>query len=165
MRNIKYSLQSEAYINELGSRTMSNYDNLLLDNQLCFALYAATNAITKSYRPKLKKVGLTYPQYLVLVVLWESDGLSIKGLMRLLKLDTGTLTPLVKRMEKAGLLTRVRSQKDERFVNVFLTNKGNNLRHRVADIQKQVACDAGLTTSAFFELRDTLRKLSESLAA
>ena len=144
---------------------MSNYENLLLDNQLCFALYAATNAITKAYRPKLKKVGLTYPQYLVLVVLWESDGLSMKGLMSLLKLDTGTLTPLVKRMEKAGLVTRVRSEKDERVVNVFMTTKAKKLEHKVTDIQKAVVCEAGLTKTAFFELRDTLNKLTESLAA
>lgn len=144
---------------------MSNYENLLLDNQLCFALYAATNAITKSYRSKLKEVGLTYPQYLVLITLLESDGQSIKGLMSLLKLDTGTLTPIVKRMEKTGLLTRVRSKKDERFVNVFLTNKGKNLRHKIADIQKQVACETGLSESTFFELRDALHKLTGTLAA
>ena len=152
-------------VNSAESGTMSNYKNLLLDNQLCFALYAATNAITKAYRPKLKEVGVTYSQYLVLVVLWESDGLSVNGIMHLLKLDTGTLTPLLKRMEAAGLLTRQRNLKDERVVNVFLTKKGKQLEHKVADIQKHVAHQAGLSVTAFKELKGTLHNLTESLSA
>ncbi|NIP30398.1 MAG: MarR family transcriptional regulator, partial [Candidatus Dadabacteria bacterium] len=91
---------------------MSNYENLLLNNQLCFALYAATNAIIRVYRPKLGSVGLTYPQYLVLLVLWESDGMTVKSLAQWLKLDSATITPLLKRLEKVGLLTRKRNAED-----------------------------------------------------
>lgn len=142
---------------------MSNYDNLLLDNQLCFALYSATNAITKTYRPKLKKVGLTYTQYLVLVVLWETDGLSINALSNALKLDTGTTTPLVKRMEKANLLKRQRSKQDERVVNLYLTKKGKNLEHKVADIQNYVACKSNLSDKKFKGLLNTLHRLTDDL--
>ena len=142
---------------------MTNYENLLLNNQLCFALYAATNAIIRTYRPKLGRVGLTYPQYLVLLVLWETDGMTVKGLAHRLKLDSGTLTPLLKRLESAGLLTRQRNEKDERVVNIYLTSKGSELKHEVAQMQKEVACQSGLKETEFFELRDTLHRLIETM--
>ncbi len=143
---------------------MSNYENLLLNNQLCFALYAATNAIIRVYRPKLGSVGLTYPQYLVLLVLWESDGMTVKSLAQWLKLDSATITPLLKRLEKVGLLTRKRNAEDERIVNIFLTEKGKDLEHEVAAMQKKVACQTGLKDKEFFELRDTLHRLVDTMS-
>lgn len=142
---------------------MSNYENLQLKNQLCFALYAATHAIIRSYRSRLGKVGLTYPQYLVLLVLWETDGMTVKSLAQRLTLDSGTLTPLLKRLENAGLLVRKRSTDDERVVNIFLTDAGRNLQHEVAAMQREVACQTGLSPVEFFALRDSLDRLVETI--
>lgn len=140
------------------------FKNLDLDNQLCFALYAATHAVTRSYRNKLENVGITYPQYLVLLVLWENDRQTVKELAFRLKLDSGTLTPLIKRIENAGLLTRERSKQDERLVHVSLTAAGKALEKSVAKIQKEVVCQTGLTTDEFFKLRDSLYKLTNSMS-
>lgn len=101
---------------------------LLLDNQLCFALYSTSLAMTKVYKPLLAELGVTYPQYLVLLVLWEADDISVSALGERLYLDSGTLTPLLKRMEQAGLLNRLRAKDDERRVQVSLTDAGKALR-------------------------------------
>ena len=142
---------------------MSNYENLQLKNQLCFALYAATHAVIRSYRTRLGTVGLTYPQYLVLLVLWESDGTTVKGLAQRLHLDSATLTPLLKRLDKAGLVARQRSAGDERVVNIFLTPEGRALEHQVTQMQREVACQTGLSPDEFFELRDSLNQLVETM--
>jgi len=102
--------------------------SLRLDNQLCFALYSASLAMTKLYKPLLDELDLTYPQYLALLVLWEQDGLSVSELGQRLNLDSGTLTPLLKRLEAAGLLTRLRDTEDERRVRVALTTEGRMLK-------------------------------------
>src|SRR3954464_9290117 len=102
--------------------------SLKLDDQLCFSIYAAGHAFNRFYKPLLEPLGLTYPQYLVLLTLWEQDGLPLKAIGERLALDSGTLTPLLKRMEEAGLLTRVRDTTDERQVLVSLTPKGRRLR-------------------------------------
>jgi DNA-binding MarR family transcriptional regulator len=107
---------------------------LLLDNQLCFALYSTSLAMTKLYKPLLDGLHLTYPQYLVMLVLWEQDGLAVSDLGQRLSLDSGTLTPLLKRMELAGLLKRQRSSEDERRVEVTLTAKGRKLKDRAAKV-------------------------------
>ncbi len=106
---------------------MTQYKNLKLDQQLCFALYAATHAITRTYRNALENFGLTYPQYLVMLVLWEGDGISVSAIANKLELDSGTLTPMLKKLEVAGLLSRTRNKRDERIVIVMLTDKGNKL--------------------------------------
>lgn len=142
---------------------MTNYENLQLNNQLCFALYAATHAIIRSYRSRLGNAGLTYPQYLVLLVLWETDGMTVKGLAQRLALDSGTLTPLLKRLENIGLVVRQRSTVDERVVNIFLTEEGRALEHEVARMQREVACQTGLSTTEFFALRDMLNRLTETI--
>jgi DNA-binding MarR family transcriptional regulator len=142
---------------------MTNYENLQLNNQLCFALYAATHAIIRSYRTRLSNAGLTYPQYLVLLVLWETDGMTVKGLAQRLALDSGTLTPLLKRLENIGLVARKRSTVDERVVNIFLTEEGRALEHEVASMQREVACQTGLSAEEFFALRDTLNRLTETI--
>jgi DNA-binding MarR family transcriptional regulator len=107
---------------------------LLLDNQLCFALYSASLAMTKLYKPLLASLDLTYPQYLVMLVLWEQDGQSVSDLGQRLSLDSGTLTPLLKRLEQSGLLTRQRAAQDERRVELHLTAQGQHLKTRAAKV-------------------------------
>jgi DNA-binding MarR family transcriptional regulator len=107
---------------------------LLLDNQLCFALYSASLAMTKLYKPLLNAIGLTYPQYLALLVLWERDGLTVSELGERLSLDSGTLTPLLKRLESAGLVSRLRDTADERRVHIQLTTDGRSLKARASHI-------------------------------
>jgi len=141
------------------------HDNLRLDNQLCFALYAATHAITRAYKGALGTVGLTYPQYLVMLVLWEADGLAVGSIASALDLDAATLTPLVKRLEHAGFVTRERRRNDERVVEVRLTPAGRTLQDEVARIQHNVACQTKLSTGEFTHLRTTLHRLVQTLAA
>ena len=107
---------------------------LRLDNQLCFALYSASLAMTKLYKPLLDELGLTYPQYLALLVLWERDGVTVSELGERLSLDSGTLTPLLKRMEVAGLVSRLRDTADERRVLIRLTSAGRHLKARAVGI-------------------------------
>ncbi|MDX1572622.1 MAG: MarR family transcriptional regulator [Methylophaga sp.] len=143
---------------------MSDYDNLMLDNQLCFALYSATNAITRVYRQLLDEHDLTYPQYLVLLVLWEKDGVAVRDLMHRLKLDSGTLSPILKRLERAGLISKQRNDIDERIVRISLTEKSKQLQPMIAEVQKQVACQTGLDNKEFFTLLQKLNKLAETLS-
>ena len=112
---------------------------LRLDHQLCFPLYACARKVTQAYTPFLKPLGLTYTQYLVMLVLWESDGLRVTELCERLYLDTGTLTPVLKKMEQAGLLDRRRSVQDERQVEVFLTQAGQDLKEQARNIPFQMA--------------------------
>ncbi len=107
---------------------------LQLDHQLCFALYSASLAMTKLYKPLLAELGVTYPQYLALLVLWERDGLRVSELCERLFLDSGTLTPLLKRLEAAGLVRRQRSSADERSVHIHLTDDGRALKDRAAAV-------------------------------
>lgn len=134
---------------------------LSLEQQLCFALYSASRAVTARYRPLLDELGLTYPQYLVLLALFERDGRSVKELGEELRLDSGTLSPLLKRMEAAGLLRRARSVEDERSVRVELTEPGAALRERIAEVP------AGLfrgTDVGVEEIADLRARLQDFLA-
>ncbi|PZX22375.1 Organic hydroperoxide resistance transcriptional regulator, MarR family [Cupriavidus phytorum] len=115
-------------------------DWLLLDHQLCFALYSSSLAMTKLYKPLLSELGLTYPQYLVMLVLWETETLSVSELGSRLALDSGTLTPLLKRLAASGLVTRTRDAADERRVLVSLTDAGRALRRRAEGIPEQMLC-------------------------
>lgn len=142
---------------------MSQFKNLQLDQQLCFALYSATNSITRLYRSLLDDYDLTYPQYLVLLVLWEKDNVAIKEVMKRLKLDSGTLSPIIKRLQNAGLVEKVRTDKDERIVRLMLTDKSRQLEPAIAKVQDKVACQTGLSSSEFFELLDRLNQLASSL--
>ncbi len=142
---------------------MPQFENLKLDRQLCFALYSATNSITRMYRGLLDEYDLTYPQYLVLVVLWEKDGIAIKEVMKRLNLDSGTLSPIIKRLQIAGLVEKVRTDKDERIVRLLLTDKARKLQPMIADVQNQVACQTELSSEEFFELLDRLNQLAASL--
>ena len=107
---------------------------LLLDNQLCFALYSTSLAMTRVYKPLLGEIGLTYPQYLAMLVLWEKDGLTVSALGERLYLDSGTLTPLLKRLESSGLIARLRDVEDERRVCITLTSAGRKLKGKAAKI-------------------------------
>jgi DNA-binding MarR family transcriptional regulator len=143
---------------------MTQHKNLLLNNQLSFALYSATNSIIRYYRIYLNEIGITYTQYLVLLVLWESENCSIKKIAEVLKLDSPTITPIVQKLEKLSLVKRVRSASDERVVIVSLTKAGIDLEVLVADIQNKFACKTHLKNKDFNELKDTLNKLAETMA-
>ncbi len=140
-------------------------DLLRLDRHLCFAVYAAGHAFTRFYKPRLSALGLTYPQYLVLLVLWEGDGLTVKALGERLYLDSGTVTPLLKRLEARGLLERRRDEEDERQVLVFLTPAGRELRKTALAIPLSVAGLGGAEVAAIDALRDDLVRLRAMLLA
>ena len=144
---------------------MTRYDNLLLDHQLCFALYAATNSIIRTYRKRLGTVGLTYPQYLVMLVLWQKDGLTVNELAKTLKLDAPTISSMLKRLQSIKFIKRQRDKKDERRTFIYLTKEGSDLEHSVAKLQEQFACKTGLNDKEFYELRDTLNELTDTLSA
>jgi DNA-binding MarR family transcriptional regulator len=136
-----------------------------LDNQLCFSLYAASLAMTKVYKPLLDALGLTYPQYLVMLVLWEGDGLTVSTLGERLSLDSGTLTPLLKRMEAAGWLTRERSSEDERRVHVVLTSTGRALQVQAAHVPLCVVAQSGLPLGEVIALNQQIKKLRTAMQA
>ncbi|GAA1773628.1 MarR family transcriptional regulator [Kocuria aegyptia] len=133
--------------------------DLRLDAQLCFALYAASRATTAAYREPLAELGLTYPQYLALLALWEEDGQTVSALGSRLRLDSGTLSPLLKRMETAGLLERRRGHDDERRVTVHLTPAGHRMRERAPAVQQRVLEASGLTTAEMETLRALARRI------
>ena len=145
--------------NETPPASAESHDLLRLDNQLCFALYAATRAITKTYRQKLGPMGLTYPQYLVLIVLWEKDGITISEIGRRLMLDSGTLTPLIKRLEGMDIVQRERGTDDEREVKVWLAPKGLDLKDLALDARRFVACRLDMTETEILALRADLMGL------
>lgn len=131
----------------------------MLDNQLCFSLYSASLAMTKLYKPLLDSLELTYPQYLVMLVLWEADGPSVSALGERLSLDSGTLTPLLKRMEAAGWLVRQRSAEDERRVHVWLSSQGRQLQARAAHIPGCVLAQSGLQLNELMVLNQQIKHL------
>jgi DNA-binding MarR family transcriptional regulator len=145
--------------------------SLLLDNQLCFAVYAAAHAFTAAYKPLLEPFGLTYPQYLVLLVLWEQDGVSLKEVGRRLQLDAGTLTPLLKRLEASGYVRRQRDPENERQLRLELTKAGRSLRGQIGVARERIVCALGggeepiqdLKTQ-LLEIVPKLRKLEPSRA-
>jgi DNA-binding MarR family transcriptional regulator len=135
-----------------------------LDEQLCFSLYAASRAVRARYRPLLDALGLTYPQYLVMLVLWESGPVTVRGLGRRLLLDSGTLSPVLKRLEGSGLVTRRRGVPDERSVEVALTPAGRALRARAEGIPPQIAEATGLDRTEFVRLVSELEALTARLS-
>ena len=132
---------------------------LKLESQLCFALYSTSLALTKQYKPLLQPLGLTYPQYLVLLVLWQHDGRGVNELCEQLFLDSGTLTPLLKRMEAAGWLTRTRALDDERRVIVKLAADGKALRPRAVSVARRLAQSTGCSTDELLALTRRLQAL------
>lgn len=134
-----------------------------LDNQLCFALYSANLALNKVYRQLLAPLQLTYPQYLVMLVLWEQDDVTVSEIGERLFLDSATLTPLLKRLESAGLLSRQRSRQDERQVVVTLSDTGRALQEKARGIPERVGCAAACGTATMTALKLELEKLRENL--
>ena len=144
---------------------MPDPEPLWLQNQLCFALYAATNAIVRSYRTRLGEMGLTYPQYLVLVTLIERPSMTSGELAKALRLDAGTLTPMLKRLTAAGLIERSRRVEDERIIDNRLSAKGLALQDRLMQAQAEVKCRTGLAEDEITTLRGVLQQLGGNLAA
>ena len=138
---------------------------LLLDNQLCFALYSASLAMTKVYKPLLEALGLTYPQYLVMLLLWEQDEVSVSALGERLYLDSGTLTPLLKRMQVSGWLVRNRSLQDERRVLVSLTEAGRQLKVKAATVPGCVVSSTHVGVSELMTLTQQVQALRRQLVA
>lgn len=143
------------------------YEQLKLGNQLCFPVYAASRLITREYQPLLDNLGITYPQYLTLMILWEEDGMPVNDIARKLILNTNTITPLLKRMEKDGIIRRKRSKDDERKVIVQLTAKGRDLQEQAALIPEQLAgrlIDGELKIDDLVRLKDMLDSMIRSLS-
>jgi DNA-binding MarR family transcriptional regulator len=137
----------------------------VLDQQLCFALYTASRAMTSCYRPMLDALGLTYPQFLVLLVLWERGDSAVTGIGHALQLETGTLSPLLKRLESTGFITRTRQTGDERSVVVGLTPAGRALEEQAAEVQRAANAATGLTDVEVVALRKSLHAVTGSLRA
>ncbi|RJG25066.1 MarR family winged helix-turn-helix transcriptional regulator [Massilia cavernae] len=138
-------------------------NTLALENQFCFALYSASHAMTKTYKPLLDRLGLTYPQYLVMLVLWERDGILVKDIGARLYLDSGTLTPLLKRLEANGLVARNRDPHDERQVRISLTSEGRSLRLTAQEIPAQVMSASGHPHDTLGHLRGQLATVRDDL--
>ncbi|MFO0618304.1 MAG: MarR family transcriptional regulator [Polyangiaceae bacterium] len=139
-----------------------------LDDQLCFALYAASRAVTRAYGPILAELGLTYPQYIVMLLLWEEDDRTVSELGERLGLDSGTLTPLLRRLEALGLVTRARSTEDERVVRIQLSAAGKRLERKAEKVPAAIGCRLGVDASPgrwkeLVKLRDALTELTCTL--
>jgi len=138
---------------------------LALDNQFCFALYSASLAMTKTYKPLLDKLGLTYPQYLVMLVLWERDSVPVKRIGERLLLDSGTLTPLLKRLETAELVRRTRSTEDERQVLIALTLKGESLREKARAVPQSILAASACSVGELVTMKNEIVALRDRLNA
>ncbi len=136
---------------------------LLLRNQVCFPLYSAANAVVRAYRPLLDELGITYLQYMVLMLLWEESPQNVKALGQSLNLDSGTLTPLLKRLEAKELVERRRSPEDERVRVISITPQGQALRARAADIPAQLACSIGLPAEKARQLKVLCEELLQAI--
>lgn len=143
--------------------SMSDDALLQLDNQLCFPLYSAANAVVRAYRPLLDELDLTYPQYLVMMVLWQQNAISVKTLGDKLHLDSGTLTPLLKRLETKGLVERRRSVADERVRELCLTDAGNALREQALSVPKAMVCKFNLDIDELVMLKQLCEKVASQL--
>ena len=138
-------------------------EQLKLENQLCFPLYACSRAITRAYGPLLEHVGLTYTQYITMMALWEYGPTSVHELGKRLHLDSGTLTPLLKKLEARGYISRVRDNEDERRLKVMLTQEGKELESKVADVPGQMACSVALTPEEGRQFAELLYKVISNL--
>jgi len=138
---------------------------LLLGNQLCFAIYSTAHAFNRVYKPLLDRLGLTYPQYLVMLVLWERDGVTVKDIGERLFLDSGTLTPLLKRLEAAELINRTRSTEDERQVLIALTSKGQALREKAKAVPPAIRAASDCSVGELSAMKNQLVALRDRLNA
>ena len=142
---------------------MSHAETVILEKQLCFAVYSASHAFTRAYRALLEPLGLTYPQYLVLLVLWEKDGMRVKEIGARLFLDSGTLTPLLKRLEGIGYVRRIRDANDERQVSIMLTPSGQALEKKAFSVPKDLQCMIGAPGDEIGLLAEQIAKLRNGL--
>ena len=149
----------------MATHKLSPDQALLLDNQLCFALYSTSLAMTRLYKPLLDELGLTYPQYLAMLVLWERDGLMVSELGERLYLDSGTLTPLLKRLEACGLIARIRDVQDERRVHITLTPAGRKLKARAAGIPGCILSASQCSIPELISLTQQVQALRQRLTA
>ncbi|MBU3214158.1 MarR family transcriptional regulator [Clostridium estertheticum] len=140
-------------------------ESLKLDNQLCFALYACSREITKLYKPELDKLGITYTQYIALLVLWEKDNITVKEIGIKLHLDSGTLTPLFKKLECMNLVKRTRDTVDERNVYITLTPAGVELKKMAICIPKEIFCSTGLSLENAITLKENVNSLLSNLTS
>lgn len=138
---------------------MENLKQLKLENQICFPLYVIAKEITGLYRPFLDELDMTYSQYLVMMVLWENDGLTVSHIGDKLFLDSGTLTPLLKRLETKGFIVRKRKKEDERVVEAFLTEVGKQLQQKACEIPKKIQQKIGIEPEDLIQLKDTIQKI------
>lgn len=138
---------------------MDKYRNLKLENQLCFSLYATSREVIRSYKPILDQYNLTYTQYITLLVIWEDENMTVKDIGQKLHLDSGTLTPLLKKLEKMELVARIRDLKDERVVNIILTEKGRELKDEMLDVPIEVFRKIGISQEEYFNLKNALDNL------
>jgi DNA-binding MarR family transcriptional regulator len=136
---------------------------LYLDQQLCFALYSTSLAMTKVYKPLLDKLGLTYPQYLIMLILWQNDGLALKDIGEQLHIDSGALTPVIKRMEAMGLLVRTRNPQNERTLEIRLTKVGWAMREQAAEVNRTIGLSCGMAEPEIHALRRELIELRSQL--
>lgn len=142
---------------------MSKYEKLKLENQLCFSLYAASREVIKLYKPLLDKYGLTYTQYIVMLVLWEEEKISFKEIGQKLHLDSGTLTPVLKKLEQQQLINKYRDKEDDRNVTVELSEKGNTLREEMLQVPEAVYCKIGGELEELLQLKKSLDNLLAKL--
>lgn len=142
---------------------MDKYNILKLENQLCFRLYASSREVIKKYKPILYQYNLTYTQYLTMLVLWENEKITVKGIGEKLHLDSGTLTPLIKKLEKMNLVTKYRSKEDDRVVIVELTDEGRKLKDEMIDVPRKAFCSLGIEKEQILELKKNLDSLLEIL--
>lgn len=138
---------------------MNKYENIRLENQLCFSLYAASREVIKLYKPLLDKYNLTYTQYIVMLVLWEAEKISVKGIGQKLHLDSGTLTPVIKKLESMQLIIKYRDKEDDRIVIVELTAKGQALKEEILQVPEAVYCKIGGNAEELMMLKKYLDKL------
>jgi DNA-binding MarR family transcriptional regulator len=135
------------------------YESIKLDNQVCFSLYAASREIIKLYKPVLDKFNLTYTQYISMLVLWEEEKSTVKDIGKRLHLDSGTLTPLLKKIESMGLVTRYRDVNDDRVVIVELTEKGRSLKEEITEVPSEIACKVKMPMEKLIVLKEYLDEL------
>ncbi len=151
--------------NEASQQEKTNYDLLMLDNQLCFSLYVCSKEIIKKYKALLDPFGLTYTGYIIMMALWEKDDVTVKELGTRLYLDSGTLTPMLKKLEAQDYIKRIRSSSDERNVYIQLTSKGRELKEEALSIPKSMICSLDLDPSYAGGLLDALHKMMKRLEA
>jgi DNA-binding MarR family transcriptional regulator len=139
------------------------YEQLKLDNQLCFLFYTASRAVTRMYGPLLEELGVTYPQYLTLLILWEHGDSDVSRITELLQMDTGTVSPMLKRLEVNGIISRQRSKDDERRVIISLTRMGSDLKKKAASVPGDLLCRTGLSHDEYSAAKETLNRLLKKI--